>query len=126
MEYDVMQNHNSKDIPTFYTEIAEVSLTGGILVIRILDERPDEEAIERHIRVMSAKLKGSKFPVIVDIRYVDEPESAILNELLRFERAGKRKVVILARSSVCAGNFAPARVFESEQEAVTLLRNTIL
>lgn len=126
MEYAMMRNQNSKDIPTFYTEIAEVSITGGILVIRILDERPDEEAINRHCRILSAKLKGSKFPVIVDMRYLDSSDILWLDKMLQFEGVGKRKIVILTKPSVCAGSYTPYEVFESEQDAITRLRKADL
>jgi hypothetical protein len=111
------------DIPTFYTDIAEVSLTGGILVVRILDEAPDEDAIGRHNRILTARLKGVEFSVILDVRYLEYTDHIVIEDILRYEVVEKLKVVILARCTTSAGKYGTFTVCENEQEAINQLRN---
>ncbi|MCA6364566.1 MAG: hypothetical protein IM638_16150 [Bacteroidetes bacterium] len=105
--------------------MAEVSVTGGILMVRILDEQPDKEAIVRHCRILNGKLNGVNYPAILDLRYLENIADLKIDDFLCFEKAVSSEVIILVRTAAKASGCSIFTVCENESDAIGRLRKSV-
>lgn len=85
------------DIATFYTELAEVSLTNSLLLISLLDEQPSEEELERHRRMLSERLPKHGFNLVLDLRYAQFRLPLVVSTLLP-ENTDVDKIAVVINS----------------------------
>lgn len=93
-----MPFNKSIDIATFYTELAEVSLTNSLLYIRLLDSEPDSNELERHRRKLTAMIPARAYPSLIDLRDTEFDLSNRLALLLPHTKSGTKIAVLTNRA----------------------------
>jgi hypothetical protein len=109
------------DVATFYTELAEVSLTNALLYIRLLDDAPDNSELERHRRQLKAKLPGSGYNSLIDLLSAESDYTANIKLLLP-QAARRNKVAVLTKSVISVSGGEKLMLFSKLSVAMEWLK----
>ncbi|MGL5891264.1 MAG: hypothetical protein ACRC3B_15350 [Bacteroidia bacterium] len=91
------------DIATFYTEVAEVSLTNSLLYIRLLADELDDNVLERHRRKLREKLPSQGFYLLIDLEHSELSFTDKIMLLLPSVKKCKKVAVLTKKGFEMAG-----------------------
>lgn len=116
-----MPHFKPSDIATFYTEVAEVSLTNSLLYIKLLSDELDDDVIERHRRRLMQKLPIVSYDILVDLQHTTLSSLDRVRLLLPCVNKSN-KVAVLANSDIEVVERFNILIFSNFNDALRSLR----